>query len=117
MVISILNLDKCLKKLGNLEGIDLMPAITRGTRKVQRSARDFVPVDTGILKGSIRTQLYPKQQTGVVYTTTEYAPYVEFGTRKMPAQPFMVPAAQENQKVIEQDITDHVKSELKQRSK
>ena len=57
----------------------------------QKYAKLNCPVDTGRLRNSI---LY--NNTGnyscTVNTNVTYAPYVEFGTRRMAAQPFLYPA-------------------------
>lgn len=106
-----------MSKFKNIEGIDLMPEISKATRTVQRTARDIVPVDTGTLKGSIHTKMYPKEQAGTVYTTVEYASYVEFGTTRMRAQPYMIPALGMNQKQINKDMQKYIKSELRKRVK
>jgi len=98
--------------MGDISGIDLMPEINEGARKVQRTARDIVPVDTGILKASIKVKSYPKQQSAVVFTTTEYATYVEFGTRKMRAQPFMTPAININRAGINQSMKKYLREKL-----
>ena len=82
---------------------------------VEADAKMLVPVDTGNLKNSIRmvidsdglgatVDIEPgKTAPGRTSTTTsaEYAPYVEFGTWKMGAQPFMTPAAEMNQPKFE----------------
>lgn len=82
---------------------------------VEAEAKMLVPVDTGNLKNSIRMVMEPdaieavvdiepgKTPPGKTSTTTsaEYAPYVEFGTHKMGAQPFMTPAAEMNQPKFE----------------
>lgn len=58
--------------------------------EVLKVALQRVPVRTGRLKRSIR-----RWRVGTVWhvgTDVEYAPYVEFGTRRMRAQPFLGPA-------------------------
>ncbi len=117
MVIKIINLDKCIAKFGNIAGIDLMPEIREATRKVQQSAKDLAPVDTGALRNSIKTKMYPDQQAGVVYTTLEYAPYQEFGTRRMKAQPFMTPAMNMNRAGINQSMKKYIKEQLRNKAK
>lgn len=57
---------------------------------VERWAKRLAPVDTGRLRASIRTRLM--YLVGEVFTDVEYAPYQEFGTSKMDAQPFLEPA-------------------------
>jgi HK97 gp10 family phage protein len=60
-------------------------------------AKDVVPVDTGALKNSIRAEP-ESDKVWIVAPHTEYAIYVEFGTRKMRAQPYMRPAAEKVRK-------------------
>jgi HK97 gp10 family phage protein len=56
----------------------------------QKYAKQSCPVDTGRLRNSI---LYnPGTLSCYVNTNVVYAPYVEFGTRHMGAQPFLYPA-------------------------
>lgn len=83
---------------------ELIARVEAGTRvAVQRAANNVflrskstVPVDTGTLKAS--AQVKPASGGGMSYTAevsfnTNYALYVEFGTSKMAAQPYLVPAA------------------------
>jgi HK97 gp10 family phage protein len=111
MFIKIINLDKCIKEFGNIGDIDLKPALTLATRKVQATAKQLAPKDTGILEGSIRTSTF--KSSGVVYTNTEYAPYQEFGTSKMKAQPFMIPAMKLNDKWIKDLFKNYLKREMR----
>lgn len=62
--------------------------------QIDRRAKQLCPVDTGRLRSSISWAIVPDGRSiaGVVGTDVEYAPYVEFGTVKMDAQPFLRPA-------------------------
>lgn len=60
---------------------------------IEAGAKQLVPVDTGLLKNSIQTTM-ESELTGVVFTNTEYAVFVEYGTSRMSAQPYMTPAAE-----------------------
>lgn len=53
-----------------------------------------VPVRTGALQISIKQSVEQKgdKTTGTVYTKSPYAGFLEFGTSKMAARPFMRPA-------------------------
>lgn len=51
-------------------------------------AKEACPVDTGNLRNSITHQM-EGSDTVVIGTAVEYAPYVELGTRKMSARPFL----------------------------
>lgn len=54
------------------------------------------PVDTGTLANSLTVQRAAPGPTPTAHTGTHihYAPYVEFGTRRMRAQPYLGPAAE-----------------------
>ena len=54
----------------------------------------YVPIDTGYLAGSITATI--EEFYAEVSPAAEYAGYVEFGTYKMAAQPYMRPAADKN---------------------
>ena len=54
------------------------------------------PVDTGRLRASITYAVEDDEQAAYIGTNVEYAPYVEMGTSKTKAQPFLKPAATEH---------------------
>ena len=54
------------------------------------------PVDTGNLRASITHEVSEGEKAVYIGTNVEYAPYVELGTSKMQAQPFLRPAATEH---------------------
>lgn len=51
------------------------------------------PVDTGNLRGSITYEVDTGGNAVYIGTNVEYAPYVELGTSRQKAQPFLRPAA------------------------
>ena len=60
--------------------------------RIAERAVGLVPVDTGELRGSIAHQ---KMGSGwAVVASAPHAGYVEYGTSKMAAQPYLRPAAQ-----------------------
>ena len=61
--------------------------------KAESYAKKLCPVDTGRLRNSITHQQYD-EHTEVIGTNVEYAPYVELGTHKQKAQPYLRPAAE-----------------------
>ena len=70
---------------------DRLPqAIMAGAEAVADTARGMCPVDTGTLKGSI--DVSGNGNSAEVFAEADYAVYVEFGTYKMAAQPFLAPA-------------------------
>lgn len=56
-------------------------------------AKQNAPVDTGNLRNSITHMPYD-ENTEMIATTVKYAPYQEFGTRKMKAHPYLRPAVE-----------------------
>lgn len=82
------NLDKIISQFsGRVSEI-----VAKAGFDCEAEAKAIVPVDTGMLKGSITTELEGAHKA-VVSANTEYAGYVEDGTYKMAAQPYMRPAA------------------------
>ena len=53
-------------------------------------AKEECPVDTGTLRDSISHAV--DDNTAIIGTNVEYAPYVELGTSKMEARPYLKPA-------------------------
>lgn len=68
--------------------------LVRTGLRVQSAARGLCPVDTGRLRSSI---VMRKGRDGLGFyveigTSVSYAPFVEFGTSRMRARPFLLPA-------------------------
>ena len=103
----------------------LQRAMAAACAEVQSSARQKAPSDTGNLRRSIDFEVADDGGEGVIFSNAEYAPYVEIGTgiysskgsgRQTPwryegshgwvttsgnrPQPFLEPAAMENQSEI-----------------
>jgi len=68
--------------------------IARTCLEIERTAKRQCPVDTGRLRASIRSALedVADHLRGAVLTDVDYAVYVELGTRRLAAQPFLLPA-------------------------
>lgn len=69
--------------------------IAEGCKIVEGEAKAEAPVDTGALRRSIHGKA--EGLTGIVGTNCEYAIYQEFGTYKMSAHAFLVPALKNKQ--------------------
>lgn len=109
-----------------------LKALTMCGMVVERTAKQLAPADTGLLRNSITWALAGKKpaaksykadkpkngviQTGeysgtapnddelsvFIGTNVEYAPYVELGTSRQEAQPFLKPAAANSKNALEQ---------------
>lgn len=68
--------------------------VAKLTIRVNGGAKRLAPVDTGRLRSSIAWEIGQEGTfiVGRVGTNVHYAPYLELGTRKMRARPFLRPA-------------------------
>lgn len=95
MAVRIEGLGRLRRKLGKLgpAGRDAVRReIKRAALNVQNGARERVPVDTGRLRNSIAHVIDLDGMRAVIGTNVEYAPYVELGTFRASAQPYLFPA-------------------------
>jgi HK97 gp10 family phage protein len=87
---------------------DVLRAISKAEKRALHAIGEFVtseakvraPVDTGNLRGSIENEVIDNDKSVVIGTNTEYAVYVEKGTYKQRAQPYLTPAVEENKSRI-----------------
>ncbi len=72
-------------------------ALARALERIGLAAETYAkracPVDTGRLRNSVTHLARPAEKAVYVGTNVEYAPYVELGTSRTKAQPFLRPAA------------------------
>lgn len=80
---------------------------------VESSARQNAPVDSGRLRSSISSQVSRTAASvieGEIGSNVEYAPYQEFGTSEMGAQPYLRPAFAAHQsdfrRLVEEAVED-----------
>lgn len=94
----------------------------RSARQIENLARDLAPEDTGRLKRSMTHELSPDELVFTVFPDPAmyaaegepyYPPYVEFGTWKSPAQPFLFPAFEAIRPHYRRDISAAVKRALR----
>ena len=76
--------------------LELAALLVEGTAKLP----GHCPVLTGTLRRSITHVMALDGRTVYVGSNMEYAPYVEMGTSKMTAQPYLRPALATNMKKI-----------------
>lgn len=68
-------------------------AVAKTALDVERIAKTLCPVDTGATRSSI-TARRTGDLSWEIGPTTHYAPWLEYGTSRMAARPFMAPAAE-----------------------
>lgn len=67
-------------------------AVRKAALDVEAKAKTAVPVDTGATRNSIGVDVSDGGMSAAVGPTTSYAPYLENGTRRMRARPYMAPS-------------------------
>jgi HK97 gp10 family phage protein len=93
-------------------------AIKRSIFQVEREAVPLTPVDTGRLRGSyeIKFETFGGFQPikGILEPTAFYAIFVEEGTRRMRAQPYLHPGLQNAMPEINKEFGDGLEEALKE---
>lgn len=87
---------------------NVLKALTECGLVAEGYAKLMCPVDTGNLRNSITTNVVMAEKACYVGTNVEYAPYVELGTYKQSAQPYLKPAianyAETYKMIIEREL-------------
>lgn len=90
-------------------------AVDESLDGIRDDAQDEVPVRTGTLKDGIQSETDPGGLSGVVGVVgeaSEYAPFVEFGTSRQPAKPYMTPASERERRRLPRRIREQVKGSM-----
>lgn len=98
------------------KAVQRSPELTRKAvyntgEKIKKSARDKAPVDTGFLKSQIAHN--PLGLSSEIVSQAGYSGFLEKGTRKMPAQPFMQPAMDDNKAGFEKLLKEILEGAFK----
>jgi HK97 gp10 family phage protein len=110
----IAQLNRALEELAKL---DMEVVVSQPLLLIERETKRNAPVDTGKLRASYATQITESSKdkvVGIVGTDTEYAPFVEFGTRHQQPRPHLRPAydSQEEDvlKLMAKTIAEQIKA-------
>src|SRR5690348_3671707 len=100
------------KLQAQLRALENIPWIcpVAAAEKVADIARELVPVKTGFLQSSIIAVHFAKSSR--VDVRAKYAGYVEFGTWKMAAQPYLRPAIDQHQREILNAVAEAMIGEI-----
>ena len=102
------NIKKASKEMKAIIATELI----KGALVVEKDAKKKCPVLTDRLRSSL-THSEPreikKKLIAKVGTITDYAPYVEHGTSRQRAQPYLGPALKKNKRQIHNRITKAIK--------
>lgn len=112
--IKITGIEKLQKQLKQNKTLDSVKRVVRKNgsdlqKKIQRNAEFKKGYQTGTTKGSVALEISDGGMTAESGPTTEYSPYLEYGTRFMDAQPFVKPALEEQERKFKSDMEKLVK--------
>jgi HK97 gp10 family phage protein len=79
--------------------------------QVENYAKMLCPVDTGNLRNSITHVVEPSEDAVYIGSAVEYAAYVEVGTSRSKAQPYLEPAVMDHTDEYEQIAKEQLSSE------
>ena len=108
-VIMAKNNAKLLAQLKSLEGVPWICPVA-AAETVADIARENAPVDTGWLRDNIFAKHLSNYSQ--VEARAKYSGFVEFGTYKMAAQPFLRPAIDEHQREILNTVAEAMMGEI-----
>ena len=98
------NTDEVLKGISD--------AAERALNRIGLSAEGYAkkecPVDTGNLRNSITHEVVQSEKAVYIGTNVEYAAYVELGTVRTKAKPYLKPAATEHSAVYKRIIEEEM---------
>ncbi|WP_204122732.1 HK97-gp10 family putative phage morphogenesis protein [Lacticaseibacillus mingshuiensis] len=112
-------LDKLMEELGATAEATIdaaASAMKTTTGQVQAKAKQIAPKRTGVMAGNINVKPVKKTSTsvtGTIEAEKEYSSFVEFGTYKMSAEPFMRPAVDWGQSVFIRNTMNKLKEASK----
>ena len=114
MSVKIEGLDKLEKQLRKNITLNNVKKVVRKNGsdlqiKIQRNADFKKGYQTGATHDSIRLDIIDGGMTAESGPTTDYSPYLEYGTRFMSKQPFVKPALEEQEKKFNADMQKLVK--------
>ena len=105
MKIKLEGINELRVALDKAASLDAVKQVVRlNGSELQQKAMQTAPYDTGTLRRSIMLDIEDNGLTAKCTALAEYAPYVEWGTRYMDAQPFMRPSFNKQAPTFENDI-------------
>lgn len=90
--------------------------VKRSALNIEGGAKRRAPVDTGRLRNSITHVIAEGGLKARIGTNVEYAAHVEFGTRRMRAQPYLQPSFEEEAPRLKQRVRKAATDTLKKKA-
>jgi len=111
VVVDFSQFDKAIEDSLAKMRMKIIKALTEATIEAYVTAKSVVPVRTGLLRSSIHMEkVSPFEHKVVAGSEVKakgkpyYAPFVEYGTRKMRPRPYMKPGAEKAVEVLKREL-------------
>lgn len=107
--------DSLMSKMYYLGTIVDPDELNEVAESMEKDAKLNCPTKTGNLRNSIESEVSTigKRTTIKLYAKADYGKYVEYGTSKMPARPFLAPAFNKNKDNVTRKIRNNIKKVVK----
>lgn len=92
-------------------------AVAESGRAMERGMKMLAPVDTGALRDSIRHEVEGTTVRAGPGREVDYALFVEFGTSRMAAQPYVRPVAEAERHLFPERVRLATRSALRRRGR
>ena len=114
MKIEIEGADELVRSITKRVGRDRVNGVIRkntidAQRRMMRNATFVKGYQTGFTKRSISFNLLPLELVGEVGPGSDYSVYLEYGTRYMDAQPFVIPTRNEQAPIFLRDMKNLIR--------
>lgn len=109
----IKDVKKLFKRVNDKNRAEVIRVVNATAQRIRSSALLRSPVDTGRLRSSIAVQKFQGGMASVIGSNVEYAAFVEFGTKRNRAQPYLVPSLKEHTPRFIADLRNAVKKAKK----
>jgi HK97 gp10 family phage protein len=111
MAITIKGLEALSKALATraTDKGQIVRVVQKNAQELYSNAVRTAPKRSGYLRSSMQVQMQDSGMTAKIYPTADYAPYVEYGTRFMDAQPYMRPSFEKQAPKFKADLDKLVK--------
>jgi len=108
VVINKNNADLIAENIGNAIAVALEEIGLAAERYAKENLTKNKSVDTGRLRNSVTHAINMDEKAVYVGTNVEYGPYVELGTSRSRAKPYLQPAAEQHEKTYKAILKRHM---------
>lgn len=105
--VTVTGVEDFVKSVTDVPKVHLQRTVRKYGAELQKQAQMKAPVDTGFLKQHIQPpEILDDGMTAQVVASAKYSAFLEYGTRKMNAKPYMKPALNSIKESFVRELTN-----------